>query len=141
MQYDDDNTSSDSGVRNSSMDFEGLNSQSFDLKSYFEEVILSMSATINQRFQDIEERIESFEKQIATLVVGFGEQAVFLEALLAQLSFASDDQQKAFHQNVNQARKDMLKVMQDGSKTLVAEQDESLASAINDVVESKLSDS
>jgi hypothetical protein len=65
---------------------------------------------------------------------------VFLEALLAQISFATEDQQKVFQNNVSQARREMLKVMQDGSKTLVAQQDERLASAINDVVESKSSD-
>ena len=41
------------------------------------------------------QNIEAFEKQIATLVIGFGVQAVFLEALLAQLSFATEDEQKA----------------------------------------------
>lgn len=139
----DDNNSDSNNFSNSSssVDFEGLDNEPLDLKSYFEEIIVAISSSINSRFQEIEERIESFEKQIATLVVGFGEQAVFLEALLAQLSFASEEQQKAFHQNVNQARKDMLKVMQDGSKTIVAQQDEDLASAIDDVVESKLSDS
>jgi len=84
--------------------------------------------------------MESLEKQIATLVVGFGEQAVFLEALLAQLSFASEQQQKAFQENVSTARREMLKVMKDGSEALVAREDERLASALSDVVDSKSSD-
>ena len=111
-----------------------------ELKSYVEEVIISLSKLTDSRIKEIDDKLESFEKQIATLVVGFGEQAVFLEALLAQISFATEDQQKVFQNNVSQARREMLKVMQDGSKTLVAQQDERLASAINDVVESKSSD-
>lgn len=111
-----------------------------ELKSYAEEVIISLSKLTDSRIKEIDDKLESFEKQIATLVVGFGEQAVFLEALLAQISFATEDQQKVFQNNVSQARREMLKVMQDGSKTLVAQQDERLASAINDVVESKSSD-
>jgi ABC-type transporter Mla subunit MlaD len=111
-----------------------------ELKSYVEEVIISLSKLTDSRIKEIDDKLESFEKQIATLVVGFGEQAVFLEALLAQISFATEDQQKVFQNNVSQARRELLKVMQDGSKTLVAQQDERLASAINDVVESKSSD-
>ena len=111
-----------------------------ELKSYVEEVIISLSKLTDSRIKEIDDKLESFEKQIATLVVGFGEQAVFLEALLAQISFATEDQQKVFQNNVSQARREMLKVMQDGSKTLVAQQDERLASAIDDVVASKSSD-
>ena len=90
--------------------------------------------------EEVEEKIEGFEKQIATLVVGFGEQAVFLEALLSQLAFATEEEQRAFQTSVNESRKQMLKVMQDGSETLVASQDQGLASAINDVVATKSSD-
>lgn len=123
---------SDQNNNNSSMSTE-------ELKSYIEEVIVSLSKLTDSRFKEIDNKFESFEKQIATLVVGFGEQAVFLEALLAQISFATEDQQKVFQDNVSQARREMLKVMQDGSKTLVAQQDERLASAIDDVVISKSS--
>lgn len=107
-----------------------------NLKSYIEEVFISLSTLTDSKLKQMDEKIELLEKQIATLVVGFGEQAVFLEALLAQISFAEEDQQKAFQKNVNDARKEMLKVMQDGSR-VVAQQDERLASAIDDVVKSK----
>jgi hypothetical protein len=132
--YDQDNNSDATDAFSSSLSIEGL-------KSYFEEVIIALSAKTDESIKEIDAKIESMEKQIATLVIGFGEQAVFLEALLAQISFATEDQQRTFQENVNNARREMLKVMQDGSKTLVAEQDERLASAIDDVVESKLSDS
>jgi hypothetical protein len=111
------------------------------LREYFESIILSLTEHSSTRFSELENKIESMEKQIATLVIGFGEQAVFLEALLAQIAFASEEQQKSFQNNVNQARREMLKVMQDGAKTVVAREDERLASAINDVVESKSFDS
>jgi hypothetical protein len=111
-----------------------------ELKTYLESLVLSVTDSAVERFAELDSKIEAMEKQIATLVVGFGEQAVFLEALLAQIAFATEEEQKAFQNNVNQARREMLKVMQDGSKTLVASEDERLASAINDVVESKSSD-
>lgn len=108
-----------------------------ELREYFESIILSLTEHSSKRSSLIESKIESMEKQIATLVVGFGEQAVFLEALLAQIAFATEDQQKQFQNNVNQARREMLKVMQDGAKTVVAREDERFASALSDVVESK----
>lgn len=111
-----------------------------ELKTYLESLITNVTENVAQRFHEIDSKIEAMEKQIATLVIGFGEQAVFLEALLAQIAFATEEEQKAFHQNVNEARREMLKVMQDGSKTLVASEDERLASAIDDVVASKSSD-
>lgn len=111
-----------------------------ELKTYLESLITNITENVVQRFHELDSKIESMEKQIATLVIGFGEQAVFLEALLAQIAFASEEEQKVFQNNVNEARREMLKVMQDGSKTIVASEDERLASAIDDVVTSKLSD-
>jgi hypothetical protein len=110
------------------------------LKEYLESLITNVTDNVVERFHEIDSKIEAMEKQIATLVIGFGEQAVFLEALLAQIAFSTEEEQKAFQTNVNDARREMLKVMQDGSKTLVASENERLASAINDVVASKSSD-
>lgn len=110
------------------------------LKNYVETIIVSVVETLSTRLHEVDKKIEGFEKQIATLVIGFGEQAVFLEALLAQLSFSTEEEQKTFQNNVNSARKEMLKVMKDGSQTLVARENEDLASAIEDVVNSKSSD-
>lgn len=116
-----------------------VDSDGQNLKRYIEDIFISFSRLTDSKFDDLDKKIESLEKQIATLVVGFGEQAVFLEALLAQLSFASEEQQKAFQNNVSHARREMLKVMKDGSETLVASEDERLASALSDVVDSKSS--
>lgn len=130
----DENLNADS-TNDSHVDSDGSN-----LKRYIEDIFISFSRLTDSKFDDLDKKIESLEKQIATLVVGFGEQAVFLEALLAQLSFASEEQQKAFQDNVSHARREMLKVMKDGSQTLVASEDERLASALSDVVDSKSSD-
>lgn len=132
--HDEDNNINNTDSSDYSPDVERL-------KSYLEDVVIALSGVVDSKIAQLDQKIESMEKQIATLVIGFGEQAVFLEALLAQLSFATEEEQQAFQTNVNHARKEMLKVMQDGSRTLVAEQDERLASAIEDVVESKLLDS
>lgn len=113
----------------------------FDPKKYVQEVLVAFSQHVDAKLVEVDTKLEALEKQIATLVVGYGEQAVFMEALLAQLSFASEEQQKAFQRNVGEARKQMLKVMKDGAESLVAKQDERLASAITDVVDSKSSDS
>lgn len=129
----DENLNTDN-TNDSHVDSDGQN-----LKRYIEDIFISFSRLTDSKFDDLDKKIESLEKQIATLVVGFGEQAVFLEALLAQLSFASEEQQKAFQDNVSHARREMLKVMKDGSETLVASEDERLASALSDVVDSKSS--
>lgn len=128
------------------MSEENINSQedqiftNDQLKEYVESLFVTLSQMLDERFEEVDKKVEAFEKQIATLVIGFGEQAVFLEALLAQLSFASEEEQKTFQTNVGEARKQMLKVMKDGSENLVAGQNERLAEAINDVVDSKSSD-
>lgn len=107
----------------------------------FQDTIQGISAQLVDRVNKLEEQIEGFEKQIATLVLGYGEQAVFMEALVAQLAFATDEARKQFQQDVSRARKDMLEVMQSASKGFMAEQDPDLASAIADLAESKLADS
>jgi hypothetical protein len=130
---------SDENLNTNNSNDSHVDSDGQNLKRYIEDIFISFSRLTDSKFDDLDKKIESLEKQIATLVVGFGEQAVFLEALLAQLSFASEEQQKAFQNNVSHARREMLKVMKDGSETLVASEDERLASALSDVVDSKSS--
>lgn len=105
----------------------------------FQDTLKGIHAQVEDRIQKLEETVESLEKQIATLVLGYGEQAVFMEALVAQLAFASDEARKAFQQDVTQARKDMLEVMNGASKGFMAEQDPDLAAALADVVEAESS--
>ena len=106
----------------------------------FKDLLNGLSAQLVDRIQKLEKSVESIEKQIATLVLGYGEQAVFMEALVGQLAFATEDQRKVFQKSITEGRKQMLGVMNDASKGFMAEQDPNLATAIADMVESELSD-
>lgn len=106
----------------------------------FQDTLNGLTAQVFEKIVKLEEQVEGFEKQIATLVLGYGEQAVFMEALVAQLAFATDEARKTFQEDVSRARKDMLEVMQSASKGFMAEQDPDLAAAIADMAESELSD-
>ena len=106
----------------------------------FQDTLNGFGSQLVDRVLKLEEQVEGIEKQIATLVVGYGEQAVFMEALVAQLAFSTDEAREKFQSDVSRARKDMLEVMQNASKGILADQDPLLASAVADVAESKLSD-
>jgi len=99
-----------------------------------------LNKTVEQSFSDLNNRVESLEKQMATLVLAYGEQAVFMEALIAQIAFASEDAQQSFHETLKEARKSMLEVMKDGGQNVVAPSDPILGQAIVDMASEKLSD-
>lgn len=111
------------------------------ITNLFKDVMTGIHAQTEDRLKIIEKSIESLEKQIATLVLGYGEQAVFMEALVAQIAYSSDEARAAFHNDVSQARKEMLEVMQSASKGILADEDQNIATAIADLAESKLSNS
>jgi len=100
----------------------------------------ALNKTVQNSFSDLDNRIESLEKQMATLVLAYGEQAVFMEALISQISFASEQAQKSFHETLKEARKSMLEVMKDGAENLVAPSDPVLGQAIVNMASEKLSD-
>lgn len=100
----------------------------------------TLNKTVQNSFSDLDNRIESLEKQMATLVLAYGEQAVFMEALISQISFASEQAQKSFHETLKEARKSMLEVMKDGAENLVAPSDPILGQAIVNMASEKLSD-
>lgn len=103
-------------------------------------VLTEMANKFEARLQDVEKAIENTEKQVATLVIGYGEQAVFMEALLGQLSFASSEAQDAFAKTLASARKEMLKIMKEGADGLLGDSEKDLASAIKNMADKKLSD-
>jgi hypothetical protein len=111
-----------------------------ELKRLLNELVIGLAAKFDEKINQIEKTMEDYEKQSATLIVGFGEQAVFLEALMGQLQFATSEAQKDFHDTLNNSRKQMLNIMKDGARDLVADENEGLASAIEDVVDSKSTD-
>lgn len=111
------------------------------ITNLFKNIIEGTLTNFEAKILQIEKTVESLEKQLATLILGYGEQAVFMEALVAQLAFASDEARSAFQKNVAEARKEMLEVMQNASKGLLADQSENFTTALTDMAESKLSDS
>jgi len=109
--------------------------------SIVEEVIGSAVGRFSEKLQELENRINSIDEQIATLIIGYGEQAVFMEALVAQMAFATDQERTSFNNSLTEARKKMLEVMRDASAANLADEDPNLASAVEDLVNQKLLDS
>lgn len=103
-------------------------------------VLTEMANKFESRLQEVEKSIENTEKQVATLVIGYGEQAVFMEALLGQLNFASSEAQESFAKTLASARKEMLKIMKEGADGLLGDSEKDLASAIKNMADQKLSD-
>jgi len=113
----------------------------FDIwKEQMVTVLTEMANKFESRLQEVEKSIENTEKQVATLVIGYGEQAVFMEALLSQLSFASTEAQESFAKTLASARKEMLKIMKEGADGLLGDSEKDLASAIKNMADQKLSD-
>jgi len=110
------------------------------VRKSFNEVIIALAAKFDSKLEEFDKTMESYEKQLAVLATGFAEQAVFIEALIAQVGFASPDERKLFHDNVSEARKKMFEIMKEGANGVVADDNPRLASAIEDVVDSKSSD-
>jgi dsDNA-specific endonuclease/ATPase MutS2 len=100
----------------------------------------TLSNEVITKFHELEQKIENVEKQVATLVLAYGEQAVFMEALIGQIAFSTEEAQKSFHQTLKEARKSMLEVMKDGSETFMAGSDQDLGEALNNLASEKLSD-
>lgn len=122
------------------MSDEQIQTAAFETASnLFKDIALGAVASVSSKVSDIEDRLEKIEKQIATLVIGYGEQAVFMEALVAQLAFATDKERAAFNTNLSEARQKMLEVMQ-GASTIMADEDQAIGAAITDLATQKLSD-
>jgi hypothetical protein len=111
-----------------------------EFRKLVNDLVVALAAKFDEKIMAIEKTMESYEKQVATLIVGFGEQAVFLEALMGQLQFATPEAQKDFHTTLGNSRKQMLTIMKDGARGLVADENENLAAAIEDVADSKYID-
>lgn len=85
-----------------------------DLNHFYSKVSTTFES-FERYFEDqiklIEARIEAIDKQIATLVVGYAEQAIFIDALMSQLENESIDKQNAFKEKVQELRKTMMSVL------------------------------
>lgn len=109
------------------------------LRKTINDLVLALAAQFDNKIEALDKVMETYEKQIATLATGFAEQAVFIEALLGQLNFTSDESKKNFHNSVHEARQKMFQIMKEGANGIVADENPRLASAIEDVVDSKSS--
>lgn len=107
------------------------------LRKTINDLVLALAAQFDNKIEALDKVMETYEKQIATLATGFAEQAVFIEALLGQLNFISDESKKNFHNSVHEARQKMFNIMKEGANGIVANENPRLASAIEDVVDSK----
>lgn len=102
-------------------------------------MLTKISKEVVDKYGELEFRMEALEKQIATLVLAYGEQAVFMEALVGQIAFASSEAQGNFHNVLKEARKSMLEVMKDASGNFVEPGDKNVGDALGDLVTEKLS--
>lgn len=102
-------------------------------------MLTKISKEVVDKYGELEFRMEALEKQIATLVLAYGEQAVFMEALVGQIAFASGEAQSNFHNVLKEARKSMLEVMKDASGNFVEPSDKNVGDALGDLVTEKLS--
>ncbi|MDA0763718.1 MAG: hypothetical protein O3A39_04715 [Proteobacteria bacterium] len=109
------------------------------LRKTINDLVLALAAQFDNKIEALDKVMETYEKQIATLATGFAEQAVFIEALLGQLNFTSDESKKNFHNSVHEARQKMFQIMKEGANGIVADENPRLASAVEDVVDSKSS--
>jgi hypothetical protein len=119
---------------------EVYDSDSNVFKKIIEDIIVAINAQNQIRFAEYDQKIEKIEQQLATLVLAYGETAVFLEALVGQIAFASEDAQKSFHESLSQSRKSMLEVMQSAADGFLGDEDPVIGAAISDLVEKKLSE-
>jgi hypothetical protein len=119
---------------------ENYNSDKSTIDIAIDNMLKTLSNEVVSKFKELETKVEDVEKQVATLVLAYGEQAVFMEALIAQIAFSSEEAQKSFHDTLREARKSMLEVMKDGSKAFVAGSEADLGEAIGNLASEKLSD-
>lgn len=110
------------------------------LRKSFNDVIVALAAQFDTKLNQLDKTMEAYEKQLAVLATGFAEQAVFIEALIAQIQFSTVDERKSFHESVSEARKKMFDIMKEGVNGTVADDNPRLASAIEDVVNTKSAD-
>jgi len=114
--------------------------EDINYREQIDQVLIAMASKMEERLQEMESKMESLDKQMATLVVGFGEQAVFMDALIAQMAFNAPEAQKAFHDTIAESRKRMLEIMKEGSDAFLATGSPGLANAVTQLADQKLSD-
>lgn len=113
----------------------------FDLfKAQVQTLFVSLSNEIEKRLQALDEKIERVEEQFALLYAGYAEQAAVLENTLITIFSDNPEKEKVFRENLAETRKQFLEMLKEGAQDVLAGEDPNIASAIEDVVDKKLSD-
>lgn len=118
-----------------------LETQLYGVEQKTRDIITSFESTTLTLIQKLETQVESLEKQLAYLILGFGEQTIAIEALVAQVVFKTDDEKKAFIQSVEDSRTKLMNTLQQGLNVDgMDDADKNVASALEQLVNAKLSD-
>lgn len=92
-----------------------------DLDLFYSKVdgaLKSHRRLFKEELEFFEKKLDAIEQQIATITVGYAEQAVLVEALIGQLQFEGEERQKAFKEKVLETRDLMLETLEYTSDVL-----------------------
>lgn len=106
--------------------------------SKMDEAILATQNWMVDQFKLIDARTDAMEKQIATLVVGLGEQAAFIEGFAAVVNTLDENTQDIFQNQVESTRKMMFEIME-STANVMADTDPGVSTAMGDVVSQRKS--
>lgn len=113
----------------------------FDLfKAQVQTLFISLSNEIDKRLQGLDNKIDKIEEQFALLYAGYAEQAAVIENTLITIFTDDPEKEKIFRENLAETRKQFLEMLKEGAQDVLAGEDPNIASAIEDVVDKKLSD-
>lgn len=90
--------------------------------SQVSESLNALAMNVQQTLDTIQQNVETIEETVASLVMGFAEQTVMIEAITGQLSLETPEEQEAFTRVIAEGRMAMLKLMQE-HVDVVAESD------------------
>ena len=86
-----------------------------DLELFYSKVdgaFKSHQRFFQEELELFEKKLEAIEQQVATITVGFAEQAVLVEGLISQLEFETEERQIAFKDKVLATRDLMLETLE-----------------------------
>jgi len=107
-----------------------------DLNHFYSKVTTafeSLEKYIKEQETLNEGRLEAIDKQLATLVVGYAEQAVFVEALMSILEMESESKQNVFKETVKKLRATMLDIL-DQTSDVLENRDSNVGGTMENVV-------
>jgi hypothetical protein len=113
----------------------------FDLfKAQVQSLFVALSNEIQKRLDENKASLEKVEEQFALLYAGYAEQAAVIENLLLTMFTDNPEKEKIFRNNLAETRRQFLNLLKEGAQDVLASEDPNIASAIESVVDEKLSD-